>query len=95
MVVPGAIEVLNFGAMETVPARFIEEERPLVRHNDEVTAVRLSTDELDTMAQLLAERVNEATGPVAVLVPARGFDSYDHVDGPFADPTRTPASLRP
>jgi uncharacterized protein (UPF0261 family) len=85
VVVPGAIEVLNFGAYETVPTRFIEDGRPLVRHNDEVTAVRLSSPELNRMAQLLAERVNDATGPVAVLIPARGFDSYDHVDGPFAD----------
>ncbi|WP_314146634.1 Tm-1-like ATP-binding domain-containing protein [uncultured Leifsonia sp.] len=86
VIVPGAIEVLNFGAYNTVPQRYVDEGRPIVRHNAEVTAVRLSDDELTRMAETLAERVNAAAGPISVIIPARGFDSYDHVDGPFADP---------
>lgn len=85
VIVPGAIEVLNFGPFDTVPTRFIDEGRAIVRHNDEVTAVRLSEEELERMAHVLADRVNSATGPTAVVIPSRGFDSYDHVDGPFAD----------
>lgn len=85
VVVPGAIEVLNFGAIDTVPQKYLDEKRPVVRHNDEVTAVRLSDAELDRMATILADRVNAARGPISVMIPARGFDSYDHVDGPFAN----------
>lgn len=94
VIVPGAVEVLNFGAYDTVPRRYIDERRPIVRHNAEVTAVRLSDDELARMAGILADRVNAATGPVSVLVPTRGFDSYDHVDGPFADPESDAAFIR-
>ena len=43
VVVPGAIEVLNFGPIESVPAHLADGSRRLVRHNAEVTAVRLTS----------------------------------------------------
>lgn len=86
VVVPGAIEVLNFGAFDTVPAGIREQGRPLVRHNADVTAVRLTKDELVQVAGVLAGRINESNGPVAVVIPTKGFDAYDSDSGPFSNP---------
>lgn len=86
VVVPGAIEVINFGPVDTVPAEFRDSSRPLIRHNEQVTAVRATALELQRVADLVAERLNEATGRTVVMVPRLGFDSYATADGPFAAP---------
>jgi uncharacterized protein (UPF0261 family) len=86
VVVPGAIEVLNFGALATVPPEIRDGSRPLVQHNAEVTAVRININELINVAGILAEHLNHATGPTCVVIPAKGFDSYAVEGGPFADP---------
>ena len=44
VVVPGAVEVINFGALDTVPQAFRSDSRPLVQHNAHVTAVRATSD---------------------------------------------------
>ncbi|MDO9354994.1 MAG: Tm-1-like ATP-binding domain-containing protein [Solirubrobacteraceae bacterium] len=86
VIVPGAIEVLNFGPLDSVPAGLVDGSRPIVRHNDQVTAVRLSRSELVGMAGVLAARVNASRGPTVVVVPMGGFDGYAQADGPFWNP---------
>lgn len=86
VVVPGGIEILNFGALDTVPPHLRESNRPLVQHNADVTAVRLNREELLTMAEVLAERLLQSTGPTVLAIPRDGFDSYTTTGGPFANP---------
>ncbi len=86
VVVPGAIEVLNFGPRDSVPKAFDTPERRLVVHNPYVCAVRTSKDEALELARIMSARLNEAAGPTAVVVPLEGFDSYQkRPDGPFID----------
>jgi uncharacterized protein (UPF0261 family) len=86
VVVPGAIEVLNFGPRATVPAAFDTPERRLVIHNPYVSAVRTLKSEAIELARIMSRRLEDAAGPTAVLVPAAGFDSYQRrPDGPFID----------
>lgn len=86
VIIPGAIEVLNFGPIDSVPAHLADGTRPLVRHNEQVTAVRLSRQELLEMAEILAARANDAGGPTRVVIPQGGFDSYAQPGGPFWAP---------
>lgn len=86
VVVPGAVEVINFGPFDAVPEQLRDGSRPLVRHNAEVTAVRATQEELLQLADEVARRLNEATGRVEVLIPRGGFDSYAAPGGPFCDP---------
>ena len=81
--VPGALEFVNFGPRDTVPARL--EDRPIVIHNPSVCAVRIDPAEAARVGQLFAEKVNLATGPAAVVLPLRGCSSYELADGPFVD----------
>lgn len=86
VVVPGAIEVLNFGPRSTVPSRFDVPGRRLIVHNENVTAVRTTRNEAEALGRLVAEKVNRATGPTAVMLPLHGFDSYQQPpDGPWID----------
>lgn len=83
VVVPGAVEVLNFGPRESVPPAL--HQRPIVEHNASVTAVRIDADEATRVGHELAARLNEALGPVVVVLPTHGFDSYSAPGGPFED----------
>ncbi|HEX4768280.1 MAG TPA: Tm-1-like ATP-binding domain-containing protein [Lichenihabitans sp.] len=87
VIVPGAIEVLNFGPRATVPPRFDVPERRLIVHNENVSAVRTTRDEAAALGNLLARKASAATGPIAVMLPLAGFDSYQTPpDGPWIDP---------
>ncbi len=87
VIVPGAIEVLNFGPRSTVPPRFDAPERRLIVHNENVTAVRTTREEAVTLGKLLAGKASAAMGPTAVVLPLVGFDSYQRPpDGPWIDP---------
>jgi uncharacterized protein (UPF0261 family) len=84
VVVPGCCDFFNQGARDTVPQRFLE--RKTYFHNPVATLVRLSEDECATLGRMIAERLAEATGPVAVVVPTRGFSLSDAEGGALYDP---------
>jgi uncharacterized protein (UPF0261 family) len=86
VVVPGALDVLNFGAEETIPAAYRSPERRLVVHNPSVSAVRVTPEEASRVGRILAEKVNRATGQTAVLLPLRGLSKYSAAGGPWVDP---------
>jgi uncharacterized protein (UPF0261 family) len=85
VVAPGALEVINFGPRDSVPARFAGPERPTVIHSASVTSVRATVEESAEIGARFAERVNAATGPTAVLLPLRGCSKYELPGGPFVD----------
>jgi uncharacterized protein (UPF0261 family) len=67
VIVPGAIEVLNFGPRASVPPRFDTPERRLIVHNENVTAVRTTRGESESLGRIVASKANLAAGPVAVM----------------------------
>ncbi|MGH3033688.1 MAG: Tm-1-like ATP-binding domain-containing protein [Gaiellaceae bacterium] len=86
VIVPGALDVLNFGPENTIPAAFRAPERRLIVHNPSVSAVRLTPEEAARVGRILAEKVNAATAPTGILVPLRGLSKYSAPGGPWLDP---------
>jgi uncharacterized protein (UPF0261 family) len=86
VVVPGALEVINFGPRDTVPAHLDVPERTIVVHNPSVCAVRTNAAESAELGRILATKVNAATGPTAVLLPLGGLSKYEAPGGPYVDP---------
>ncbi|HYM90511.1 MAG TPA: Tm-1-like ATP-binding domain-containing protein, partial [bacterium] len=84
VVAPGGLDYFVFGAEETVPPRY--RGRPTHHHNPYNTNVRASADELHRVGKALAERLNNARGPVAFLVPLRGWSHIGREGGPLWDP---------
>jgi uncharacterized protein (UPF0261 family) len=84
IIAPGAIDMVNFGPPETVPPHLSG--RRIHRHNRATTLVRTTVEENGRLGRWLAEKLNRATGPVAVALPRRGFSAYDAEGGPFWDP---------
>jgi uncharacterized protein (UPF0261 family) len=82
VVAPGALDMINFGPLHTVPDKF--RHRLFYSHTNVTTLMRTSVEESMRLASVMAQRLNQARGPVAVLIPRRGFSKYDHEKGPLA-----------
>ena len=80
----GALDMVNFGAWDTVPARF--KDRTLYKHNPTVTLMRTTPAECAELGQIIAEKLNKATGPTALFVPLRGVSMIDAPGQPFHAP---------
>lgn len=80
----GALDMVNFGAKETVPERFAE--RKLHVHNPQVTLMRTTAEECRAIARWIAAKLNRSTAPLAVLIPERGLSALDAEGMPFYDP---------
>ena len=80
----GALDMVNFGPMETVPSQFLE--RRLHRHNASVTLMRTTPAECSELGRRLAERVSASTGPAAIFLPLGGVSMIATPGGPFYDP---------
>ncbi|HJP12982.1 MAG: Tm-1-like ATP-binding domain-containing protein [Nitrospinota bacterium] len=82
LVAPGACECVNFGPPETIPEKFID--RIFIRHTATTTLMRATATEMRELGAKMAEKLNRARGPAALLVPLRGFSRYDEAGGPRA-----------
>jgi uncharacterized protein (UPF0261 family) len=69
----GALDMVNFGPSETVPARF--KDRLLYQHNPTVTLMRTNPGECAELGKRLARKINRARGPVTLFIPLRGVSS--------------------
>ena len=80
----GALDMVNFGALETVPERF--RGRRLYKHNPNVTLMRTTADECRAIGQFLVAKLNAMRGPVRFLIPEGGVSAIDRPGQPFHDP---------
>jgi uncharacterized protein (UPF0261 family) len=80
----GALDMVNFGAWDTVPERF--KGRRLYRHNPTVTLMRTTVEECRAIGAFLADKLNAMSGPVRFLLPEGGVSSIDRPGQPFHDP---------
>jgi uncharacterized protein (UPF0261 family) len=81
IIVPGCLDMVNFGAPETVPARFAG--RKLYQHNPQVTLMRTTPNECAQLGRILAEKVNAYRGPVTVLLPLKAISVISAPGGAF------------
>jgi len=84
VVVPGCIDFTVHGRPEEVPERL--RGRPIYTHNPEFTLVRTLAPEMAQLGRIFAERLNQATGPLQVMVPTQGLSIPNVPGGPFWDP---------
>jgi uncharacterized protein (UPF0261 family) len=80
----GALDMVNFGARDTVPSQF--EGRNLYVHNPSVTLMRTTPEECAELGRVIARKLAGARGPVALFIPLRGVSAIDDEGGPFYDP---------
>ena len=80
----GALDMVNFWAMDTVPSPF--RSRVLYKHNPNVTLMRTTPEEMARIGRFIAEKLNRMQGPVRFLIPEGGVSGIDAPGKPFWDP---------
>jgi uncharacterized protein (UPF0261 family) len=80
----GACDMVNFGAKETVPAKY--QGRNLYVHNPQVTLMRTTPEENKAIGEWIATRLNACEGEVRFLLPLGGVSAIDAPGKPFHDP---------
>ncbi len=85
LIVPGCVDMANFGGIATVPQRYRDAGRLLYEWNPSVTLMRTNIEENQRMGEVFAEKANAACGPVAFLIPLRGVSILDGDGQPFCD----------
>lgn len=80
----GALDMVNFGARESIPSAF--EGRLFHVHNPQVTLMRTTVAENAQFGAWIAERLNHMSGPVRFLLPEGGVSAIDAPGQPFHDP---------
>jgi len=77
----GALDMVNFGPMDTVPEKF--RSRRLYAHNSNVTLMRTTPEENDLLGKEIALKANAAKGPTAIIFPLHGISALDAPGQPF------------
>jgi uncharacterized protein (UPF0261 family) len=88
----GALDMVNFGAPDTVPERY--RQRKLHVHNPQVTLMRTTPEENERMGKWIGERLNQMDGPVRFFLPEGGVSALDAPGQPFWDADADAALFR-
>ena len=85
LIVPGCVDMVNFGAIESVPESYRKSNRKFYEWNPAVTLMRTNIEENRRMGEIFAQKANDASGPVAFLLPLDGVSILDGAGELFCD----------
>ena len=88
----GALDMVNFGAPDTIPERY--RQRKFHVHNPQVTLMRTTPEENERMGKWIGERLNQMDGVVRFFLPEGGVSALDAPGQPFWDPEADAALFR-
>jgi uncharacterized protein (UPF0261 family) len=88
----GALDMVNFGAPDTIPERY--RGRKFHVHNPQVTLMRTTPEENERMGRWIGERLNQMDGVVRFFLPEGGVSALDSPGQPFWDPEADAALFR-
>lgn len=84
VVVPGCLDMVNYGHLDTVPDRY--KDRLLYSWSPDVTLMRTNEEENEILGKELADKLNKSSGPVKVLLPLKGISIVSSEGGEFYRP---------
>ena len=85
VIVPGCLDMVNFGERASVPAKY--EGRNFYIHNPQVTLMRTTPEECAELGRIIAEKANAcAEGLCEILIPEKAISVISAEGQPFHDP---------
>ncbi|KKB12405.1 hypothetical protein VE25_07595 [Devosia geojensis] len=79
----GALDMVNFGPRDTIPAKFAG--RRLHKHNASITLMRTTPAECAALGGIIGERLASGISPTRVFLPLRGISAVAVPGGIFHD----------
>ena len=92
VVLPGAIDMVNFATSDSVPAKYAD--RLLYSHSPNTTLMRTTTEENVILGRCVGEKLARAKRPAVLLLPLGGFSEYDRAGGVFYAPETDRAFMK-
>jgi uncharacterized protein (UPF0261 family) len=93
VIVPGSLDMIVLRvAKDNLPAPY--KNRKIYMHGPFITAIRTNVEELNQVAEVIADKASRASGPQAVVFPLRGFSAIDKEGFAFYDPATNRSFLR-
>jgi uncharacterized protein (UPF0261 family) len=80
----GALDMVKFGPLDTLPERF--RQRHVHVHNPSITVIRTTVPECEELGRRVAAKLRQATGPTALCIPRRGLSTLGEPGGPYHEP---------
>lgn len=84
VVAPGCLDMVNFGEMSSVPAKY--DDRRFYVHNQQVTLMRTTPEECSAIGRIIARKVNGYQAPAAIMIPTKAISVISAEGQPFHDP---------
>jgi uncharacterized protein (UPF0261 family) len=81
LIVPGCIDMVNFGPPESVPEKY--KARNLYQSKPTTTLMRTTAEENRELGRIFAKKANGNVGNTAFLIPMKGFSQLDTEGQPF------------
>jgi uncharacterized protein (UPF0261 family) len=83
VVAPGCLDMVNFGEMASVPAKF--KGRNFYIHNPQITLMRTTTDECRQLGEVVAKKANAYQAGTAIMIPRKAISVISAAGQPFHD----------
>lgn len=83
IIAPGGVTLVDLLAWIEPPQQFSDREFHI--HNRLIACAKLNSDERVAAAKIIADKVMQAKGPTAFIMPLGGIDEWDKEGGPFHD----------
>jgi uncharacterized protein (UPF0261 family) len=81
IIAPGCVDMANFWAPDTIPAKY--KERKFYLWNPNVSLMRTTPQENAELGRILAEKANKSSAPVTFFLPLKGVSILDSPGGEF------------
>ena len=91
VVLPGAMDMVNFTTPETVPSKYAG--RRFYRHSPSTTLMRTTVEENAILGRWVGEKLAKSKIRPVLILPVRGFSEYDKEGGVFYDPVADKAFM--
>jgi uncharacterized protein (UPF0261 family) len=84
LVAPGKADIITFDGTQGIPEHL--RGRKLLMHTPIRVVARSTKEERAEMGRVMAEKLNKAIGPTAVIIPKKGFSAADKEGSDWYDP---------
>ena len=84
IIAPGCIDLIDFAGWQKIPKKYSD--RPFHEHNRLIKSSALNTEERRETAREINIRLKKSQAHVHVILPLRGIEEWDKIDGPAYDP---------